>query len=369
MNTKILFIVSGLRKGGAETQMLKIARFLRSESYEVKIISLKPINDFNVDFKAEGLDVVFLKKWSHHPFSNISNLFKEVKLFAPEQVIAFMFIAIIFARLLKMYFGFQLISSIRTPIISKKWYLPFKITAAADDIVIYNSYKSKSNFERKNLVKKDGLVINNAITIPVRTGDSPSNILGNKPFVWISMAHFVPEKDYMTLFKAISLIKNYPFRIDVLGNLFDQKWPFQIIEQLGIAHHVRLLGLQTETIGYLTASDGFVLSSFLEGMPNALLEAMAYEKPIIASSVDGIQELLENINCGFLFKQGDEVALAEKMMCIMKMSAKERFALGQQGRKHIEQNFSEEKVFQDWLSLVQQFSKNKVNSTPELLPR
>ncbi|WP_316839644.1 glycosyltransferase [Pedobacter gandavensis] len=369
MNTKVLFMVSGLRKGGAETQMLKIARFLRSESYEVKIISLKPINDFNIDFKEEGLEVIFLKNWMQHPFSNISRLFKELRMFNPDIVIAFMFIAIIFARFLKMCFGFSLISSIRTPVISNKWYLPFKLTAGWDDIVVYNSYKSRSNFEQKKLVKKQGLVVNNAISIPASSQIRPAKIIGNKPFVWITMAHFVPEKDYMTLFKAIALLKNYPFRIDVLGNLFDQKWPLEVVEALGIAHHVRILGLKTETAPFLSAADGFVLSSFLEGMPNAVLEAMAYEKPIIASSVDGIQELLESIHCGFLFKQGDEAALAEKMMRIMKMSVEERNALGQNGRKHIEQNFSEEKVMQDWLSLVNQFSKGKVSPLPELLPR
>ncbi|MCX2449925.1 glycosyltransferase [Pedobacter sp. PLR] len=369
MNTKVLFIVSGLRKGGAETQLLKIARFLRSVPYDVKIISLKPINDFNVDFRQEGLEVVFLKNWMSHPISNVVRIFREVNAFKPEVVIAFMFIAIIFARFLKMWFGFNLISSIRTPVISNKWYIPFKLTSGLDDVVVYNSYKSKSNFEQSKLVKKVGLVVNNAISIPEMGQTNHTDIIGNKPFVWISMAHFVPEKDYMTLFKAVALMNHESFRIDILGNLFDQKWPFQVIEELGIAHHVRILGLKTETTPFLAAADGFVLSSFLEGMPNALLEAMAYHKPIIASSVDGIEELIRNIDCGFLFKQGDEKDLAGKMIRMMKMSARERYVLGENGRKHIEQNFSEEKVLQDWLSLVNQFSENKTSSLTELLPR
>src|SRR5690606_22598581 len=201
MNSKVLFIVSSLRKGGAETQLIKLARSLRSKEYEIKIISLKPINDFNLDFNKEGLDVVFLKEWRKNPFLNIYNLFKTVKIFKPKVVIAFMFVSIIFARFLKMWFKFYLISSIRTPVISKKWYLLFKLTQTWDDLVVYNSNKSKLNFEQSKLIRKPGLVINNAISIPEINELKHPDFSDNR-FVWICMAHFVPEKDYITLFKA-----------------------------------------------------------------------------------------------------------------------------------------------------------------------
>ncbi|WP_316820079.1 glycosyltransferase [Pedobacter gandavensis] len=355
MVQNVLFITTGLLKGGAETQLIKIARFLNSKDYKVCIVSLKPINDFNIDFKSEGLEVVFLNTWFTKPVSNCINLCRTVSAFKPDVVIAFMFISIIFARFLKMWFKFQLISSIRTPVIANKWYSLFKLTADWDDVIVYNSHKSKSNFEKNKLVKKAGLVLNNAITLP-ELSLTKKLTLEKQPFVWISMAHFVPEKDYQTLFKAIALIKEKNFRVDILGNLFQQEWPAEVINQLGIANRVRLLGLKTDTSIYLKEADGFVLSSFLEGMPNALLEAMAFHKPVIASAVDGIEELLENIDCGFLFKQGDEKELAEKMTEMMKMSVAKREALGKNGRKHIQMYFSEEKVFQDWKSLIDQLA-------------
>lgn len=367
MNTKVLFVVSGFRKGGAETQLLKIARFLLAAQYQVRIISLKPINDFDVDFKEEGLDVVFLKNWKNKPFSNLSLLYKTVDTFKPEVVIAFMFVSIIFARFLKMRFRFRLISSIRTPVISNKWHSIFKITSNWDDVVVYNSYKSKANFEQNKLVRKTGLVINNAISLPEIVTEQliPT---ADKPFVWVCMAHFVPEKDYITLFRAIALIKNRKFRVDILGNLFDQKWPFQMIKELQIENCVNILGLKTETEPFLSKADGFVLSSFLEGMPNAVLEAMAHNKPIIASRVDGIEELLQNINCGFLFKRGDAKELSEKMVKVMEMSFQERHSLGQIGKRHIEAHFAENKVFKHWMSIIDQLAENKTTSISELLP-
>ncbi len=368
MACNILFITTGLLKGGAETQLLKVARFLKARQFKVRIVSLKPLNDFNTDFGAEGLDVVFLKNWKKSPLLNCFTLFRSVKEFKADVVIAFMFVSIIFARFLKMWFGFKLISSIRTSVISNKWRQIFKLTSGWDDLVLYNSQKSKFNFEQNNLVKRGGLVINNAISIPQITY-SKSSEGEPKNFVWISMAHFVPEKDYKTLFRATALIKNRNFRIDILGNLYHQDWPFEMIEKLEIRTHINLLGLKTETEPFLHNADGFVLSSFLEGMPNALLEAMAHNKPIIASSVDGIEELLSGVNCGFLFKQGDELGLAEKMSCIMDMTVEERYALGKNGRQHVEKTFSEEKVLEEWLSIVEQFSEKKKTPLTELLPQ
>jgi hypothetical protein len=96
---RVILITPSLSKGGAETQLLKIAVFLMSKGYKVLLISLKPINEFG-EMKKSGIDVVFLRKWSLHPLSNIRLMTSTVKAFKPDVMIAFMFIAIIFARLM-----------------------------------------------------------------------------------------------------------------------------------------------------------------------------------------------------------------------------------------------------------------------------
>ena len=230
MTQRILFLTPGLTRGGAETQLLKVASHLKRQNKEVLIVALRPFNNFEEQLKEQQLNVVILKSWKTHFVSNIRKLIQTVRQFKPETVVAFMFIAIIFARLLKLKFKFHLISSIRNSAISTKWRKAFQITSGLDDLVIYNSKTSQSNFEQQKLVKKRGLVINNAIRIPPL-----SSIVypESEKFVWVTMAHFRPSKDYMTLFKAIALLKDFDFRIDVLGHVRDQKWPFETVEQLG----------------------------------------------------------------------------------------------------------------------------------------
>ena len=175
-------------KGGAETQLIKVALYLKSIDYSVKIISLTPINEFDIDYEKEGIPVVFLKSWKYNPIRNVKLLYQTLKSFQPETVIAFMFIAIIFARLLKKIFPFKLISTIRIAVLTKKWYIPFRATSGMDDEIVYNSLASKLNFEKKGYVSIKGTIINNGISIP-DTIDLANFKLPKGKFVWVCVQH------------------------------------------------------------------------------------------------------------------------------------------------------------------------------------
>ena len=356
MNKRLLFLTPGLAKGGAETQLLKVAEFCQNQGIEVMIIALKPLNNLGDTVKASGIQIVFLEDWRRNGISNLILLYRTIRAFNPQVVIAFMFVAILFARLLKLAFTFKLISSIRNSIISPKWMQVFKATSNLDDLVVYNATASKNNFEENALAKKGGIVINNAITVP----SLESHIMEcDEYFTWISMAHFRPSKDYETLFNAIPLIKYKKFRLIIIGHLNGLTWPHERIKELNIEDKVRILGFRNNSHDYLKGADALVLSSFNEGMPNAILEAMAYSKPIVASEIDGIRELLTDCDCGFLVEKGNPGDLAEKMNKIMEMSVEQRNKLSSQGRNHIEEYFSEEVVLNKWLQVILPFFNKK----------
>jgi glycosyltransferase involved in cell wall biosynthesis len=350
MNKRVILMTPSMSKGGAETQLLKLALFLKSNHHKVLIISLKPIDEFNGDIRKSGVEILFLKNWFRYPFSNICMLYRTVKRFRPDVVIAFMFIAIIFARLLKLIAKFKLISTIRISVIPKKWYLAFKLTQRLDDAIVYNSFASMVNFEKQKLVSIGGVVIHNSITLP--ECNDPGDDVENKWFKWVCIGHFRWNKDYLTLFKAIALLKHINFTVDIIGNLNGELWPHKAIEKLEIQKHVNILGFKQEAHNYLGQSDAFVLSSFSEGMPNAILEAMAHAKPTVVSDIDGNRELVGNAQCGLLCEKQNEQDMAANMLKIMDMSAADRLALGTNGRMHIKTRFSDEKVMGEWMQLI-----------------
>jgi len=102
-----------------------------------------------------------------------------------------------------------------------------------------------------------------------------------------------------------------------------------------------------------------VVPSITEGLPRVILEAMALQKPVIASRVGGIPDLMKDSVNGFLFEVGNVEELAEKLRILL--SNKEiAVAMGQRGRELVQSQFSNEKYIQNYLDMInhQRFPKS-----------
>jgi glycosyltransferase involved in cell wall biosynthesis len=128
--------------------------------------------------------------------------------------------------------------------------------------------------------------------------------------ILLMTASFTEQKDQLTLIKAINLL-SAKYKLLLLGIGPKQKECISLTEILGITDRVFFLGFQSNVAGLLKMCDVFILSSFCEGMPLSILEAMACSRPVIGSNVNGIRELIWD--CGILFEQGNEKDLAQKI--------------------------------------------------------
>jgi glycosyltransferase involved in cell wall biosynthesis len=99
----------------------------------------------------------------------------------------------------------------------------------------------------------------------------------------------------------------------------------------------------------LDAADAFVLASAWEGMPLALGEAMAMEKPVVATDVGGVRELVGD--AGIVVPPKDPSALAAAMLDVMRKSDDERAALGRAARERIIRNFHIDTRADEWEAL------------------
>ena len=110
-------------------------------------------------------------------------------------------------------------------------------------------------------------------------------------------------------------------------------------QDLGISDNVVFLGHREDTDILLQAMDIFVLPSLSEGIPMALLEAMAACRPIVASRVGGIPEIIEEGVDGYLVEPMDVDNLAERCRRLIESPDVAR-NMGEQGRKRVERDFS-----------------------------
>ncbi len=112
----------------------------------------------------------------------------------------------------------------------------------------------------------------------------------------------------------------------------------QSVLSLGIADRVHFAGLTDDVPRYLGAMDVYLMSSEFEGLPLALLEAMAAGLPVVATAVGGIPEVVDHEVSGFLVRPGDTIALAGSVVRLLEGHRLAK-SIGKTGRMVVEDRF------------------------------
>jgi L-malate glycosyltransferase len=116
--------------------------------------------------------------------------------------------------------------------------------------------------------------------------------------------------------------------------------------QLGLRDCLTLPGLQADVRPYLRAMDLYLMTSDFEGIPIALLEAMAMRLPSVLTDAGGIPEVVRTGQDGEVRSKGDLLALAEAVTKLL-ASPETRLALGNSARSRVEQNFSTARMMRE----------------------
>lgn len=122
---------------------------------------------------------------------------------------------------------------------------------------------------------------------------------------------------------------------------------------LGIADNVKFMGFRDDIPSLLQAVDVFVLPSLSEGLPLSILEALSLQKPVVATNVGGIPEIVEDGTTGYLVPPRNPEALAEKILLLLR-HPEIAANVGQAGRKKVEKDFGLEKMVREYQSLYEE---------------
>ena len=127
-----------------------------------------------------------------------------------------------------------------------------------------------------------------------------------------SVGCLAPRKDYATLLEALAILaeRGVAYRAALVGEGPERAALEQQLGARGLTGRVRLLGERDDVERLLPAMDVFVLSSREEGIPNALLEAMAAGRPSVATAVGGTPEVMRDGETGWLVPPASPRALA-----------------------------------------------------------
>ena len=111
-----------------------------------------------------------------------------------------------------------------------------------------------------------------------------------------------------------------------------------LAETLGISYAVRWLGFSRNMPGLLAAIDVYVQSSINEGLSLSILEAMAAEKAVVATSVGGTKEVIADGETGFLVPPGSSAALAAAVIATLD-DPQRRAAVSRAAKAYVEAEF------------------------------
>lgn len=149
-----------------------------------------------------------------------------------------------------------------------------------------------------------------------------------------------PEKGFDVLISAVKQLHDEGVNVDlvILGEGDDRSRLESQVATLGLRNHVRLLGFQSDAHSYYEAFEVFALSSFREGLPNVVLEAMALETPVVSTAIAGVPKVIAHGQNGLLVPPGDAAALAEALRRVL-IDDKLCHELAAKGRATIERRF------------------------------
>lgn len=141
----------------------------------------------------------------------------------------------------------------------------------------------------------------------------------------VMVARFSKQKDHATLVRALGLLRERglhpPLLLAGAGKPLHRRPVEALVESLGLQEQVRFLGLHREVPALLMRHRIGVLSTHYEGMPLALIEAMAAGCAVVGSAVPGVREVIRDGEDGLLVPENDAPALADALERLLRDDA------------------------------------------------
>ena len=215
------------------------------------------------------------------------------------------------------------------PIIQSIWGNAAAVVACSDGL---RELARETNSDVKIDVIPDGLDLGRFE--PVQRDACPKKVRV------LTIGRLIPRKGFQFLIRALpQIVENaaHDFEIEVVGDGPYQAELLRLSEDLGVASYINFTGSvpYSELPEKYRDADVFILPSLAEGMPLVVLEAMGTGLPIVASRVQGIDELVvEDVN-GALFDAGDVDGLAHSLVKLIN-AGKGRIEMGKASVKRVE---------------------------------
>lgn len=355
---RVLYFIDGLGRGGAQRHLLSLLRHLDRERVDPVLWCLEKKGDLVPEFDALGIPVEDLgfpgeSIVGRRAIVSILPLRHRLRRLNPDVVHTYLFSPNLYGTLLGALAGTRAIVSSRRDM---AWWEAGRHLLATrfanrfvDRVVAVSENVRRHSIARERLDPERVVTVPNGIDLAefdrARTEPAPWTAPPGVGPILAMTAGLRPVKGHEYLLGAVArLAPRFPdLRFLLVGDGPRRQELEQQARLAGIAEQVVFLGWQANVAPLLDRIDLFVLSSVSEGQSNAILEAMAAGRPVVATDVGGNPETIADGVTGLLVPPRNPERLAEAIEDALRDRSRAQ-AMGRAGRLRVERLFSAQAV-------------------------
>lgn len=369
---KIIFLINELGKGGSERQLYLLLKHMDLDAAEPLVVVFNPstLTDYADAIRSLGVQVLSLPASKNSPLKRLFWLIRFFRQKKPDVVHSWSAPDNPYAGIAGLFAGVPLrMGSLRNSLQNRSFLaLPLllqKLAIHTCPYLLVNASSIREELLVQRYPANKLFLIENCVEIPSDSEklDLPPFFSENLRFVGI-VSNLRRNKNVHVFIEGLAkVLPRFP---DLRGVIVGQPIPDELdyyqsiqrlIQERDLTEKIILLGFRDDAPLLVSKFEVFCLLSDFEGSPNAVLEAMAAGRPVIASNTSGIPDLVQDGVTGYLVPPGDATAFAsalEKML-----NNPDREEMGAKGRKRVESQCGCQDSAARLLELYQQLMKRK----------
>lgn len=294
---RVVLLVTDLERGGTPLRLGRLAGDLTDAGVNVHVGCLAPPGPVSADLESRGIPTFACHARSARDLGALVRLVGHLRRIAPDLIHATLTHANLAARLAGDWLHIPVVTSTATIEVERRWHrVAERLTANMDRGQIVNSRALASHVRAAFQLSSDRIyVVPPALTAAPRRVDRA----GARAALGLPADHFVvawagrfdPVKRLDLVIRCAEILTDPPCHLVLAGDGPARPLIVQTVARSPARARIHLVGWQDDLATVLSAADAFLFPSLTEGMPNAVLQAMALGVPVVGSNVPALREL------------------------------------------------------------------------------
>lgn len=360
---RILCFIDCLGSGGAQRQLVGLAKGFQGRGHEVRLVAYHPGGHFLPELVAARIPCTCPPPSGH--LRRVWAIRQILRQGWPDVVLAFLAAPSLYAELAGLpdrKWGLVVGERAAHPDIGTGWQRWLRWPHRLADAVVTNSHANRRMLERSwpGLRPKLATICNAVDLQRFRPADASGDCAGaNSPFRLVVAASYQRKKNMLGLARALHILQQRGGRtvvVDWYGATPSDQVPLREARQFVSRHclatilrfHPPIQNIEAEYV----RADAVGLFSEYEGLPNAICEGMACGKPIVMSDVCDARHLVEDDKNGFLCDPHSPASIANALGRMVMLTAAKKQQMGIESRKRAEHLFEPSRVLDRYETLL-----------------